>query len=69
MTEPAPTAAPSGVLGDFVVAWGPETGAWLRGLSTFETVSAPGDAGQAAVRGAVAAVARPTADTGSGSPI
>jgi asparagine synthase (glutamine-hydrolysing) len=53
MTEPAPTADPSGVLGDFVVAWGPETGAWVSGLPTFETVSAPGDAGQAAVRGAV----------------
>jgi asparagine synthase (glutamine-hydrolysing) len=46
--------APS-VLGDFVVAWGPPTHAWVRGLERdgFEALSAPHDPVQIAVRGAV----------------
>jgi asparagine synthase (glutamine-hydrolysing) len=41
------------VLGDFVLAWGPDTHAWVRGLAGFEAVSGPADEAQIAVRGAV----------------
>ena len=49
----SPAARLPSVLGDFVLAWGPETHGWVRGLAGFETVSAPGDEAQVAVRGAV----------------
>jgi asparagine synthase (glutamine-hydrolysing) len=49
MTTPPP---PHGILGDFVLASGPETEAWLRSVPGFTVVSAPGGAGQAAIRGA-----------------
>jgi asparagine synthase (glutamine-hydrolysing) len=45
-------SAPS-VLGDFVLGWGPDTGAWLRGLDGFTSIAAPGESAQAVVRGAV----------------
>jgi asparagine synthase (glutamine-hydrolysing) len=48
----AATPLPS-VLGDFVLAWGRDTHAWVRGLAGFETLSAPGEEAQVAVRGAV----------------
>jgi asparagine synthase (glutamine-hydrolysing) len=52
MSAPEPSQLPS-VLGDFVFAWGPGTRAWVSGLGGFETVSAPDDPAQIAVRGAV----------------
>jgi asparagine synthase (glutamine-hydrolysing) len=39
------------VLGDFVLARGPTTGEWVRGLDGFTPITAPGDAVQVAVRG------------------
>jgi asparagine synthase (glutamine-hydrolysing) len=53
-TAPATANEPASTLGDFVVAWGPETDAWLRSLPGFTLVDAPaGDSVRAAVRGAV----------------
>jgi asparagine synthase (glutamine-hydrolysing) len=52
MSAPGLSHHPS-VLGDFVLAWGPETHAWVRSLAGFTAVSAPGDPAQIAVRGAV----------------
>jgi asparagine synthase (glutamine-hydrolysing) len=46
------TRLPS-VLGDFVLAWGRATHAWVAGLPGFEVISAPDDEAQVAVRGAV----------------
>jgi asparagine synthase (glutamine-hydrolysing) len=42
---------PRGVLGDFVLACGPEAGAWIRGLAGFAPVSGPTDEIQVATRG------------------
>jgi asparagine synthase (glutamine-hydrolysing) len=46
-----PTTSPS-VLGDFVLAWGPESAAWVASLDGFTLISRPGEPAQAAVRGA-----------------
>jgi asparagine synthase (glutamine-hydrolysing) len=54
-SAPEPSTLPS-VLGDFLVAWGPDPAAaarWLGGLDGFTLISAPGEPAQAAVRGAV----------------
>src|SRR5258706_15738797 len=48
----ATDSAPS-VLGDFVLAVGPGTADWLGKLDGFSPVSAPGEAVQAACKGAV----------------
>ncbi len=45
-------ALPS-VVGDFVVAWGPEAAGWVRSLDGFTAVTTALDSTQAAVRGAV----------------
>jgi asparagine synthase (glutamine-hydrolysing) len=54
MSTTAPPQLPS-VLGEFVLAWGPGTHAWVSGLARegFTTASAAGDPAQVAVRGAV----------------
>ena len=53
MSAPNPSL-PHSVLGDFVLAWGPETAAWLRGLDGFTFIPGSSEQGPAAaVRGAV----------------
>jgi asparagine synthase (glutamine-hydrolysing) len=42
---------PTGVLGDFVLACGPEAGTWIRGLAGFAPMSDQGDEIQMATRG------------------
>jgi len=45
------STTPRGVLGDFVLARGPEAGAWIRGLAGFTPASNQGDEIQVATRG------------------
>ena len=54
MSTSASTQLPN-VLGDFVLAWGPATHAWVNGLAAqgFTTLSTASDHAQVAVRGAV----------------
>ncbi len=54
MSSPAPDSpARPNVIGDFVLAIGPETGAWTRGLAGFSALTAPDEPVQVVARGAV----------------
>jgi asparagine synthase (glutamine-hydrolysing) len=46
-----PTDRPPSVLGDFVLAWGNEVGAWLRQLEGFSAITSPKEPVQVVVRG------------------